>query len=74
MKVQSVKHLTANGFINLFPTVQETNHFMAFTIKQEFVTLLHLRFFREFQNLSEETWSRAAENLIMLHGISKQQK
>ena len=32
-----------------------------FTNKQEFLTLLHLRFFRQFQNLSQETWSRAAE-------------
>ena len=53
------------------------------TNKQEFLTLLHLRSFRKFQNLSEETWSRAAENLIELcfvaflsskSKISKQQK
>ena len=37
-----------------------------FTNKEEFLTLLHLRFFWQFQNLSEETWSRAAENLIEL--------
>ena len=37
-----------------------------FTNKQEFLTLLHLRSFRQFQNLSEETWSRVAENLIEL--------
>ena len=37
-----------------------------FTNKQEFLILLHLRIFRQFQNLSEETWSRAAENLIEL--------
>ena len=37
-----------------------------FTIKQEILTLLHLRSFRQFQNLSEETWSRPAENLIEL--------
>lgn len=37
-----------------------------FTNKQEFLTLLHLRSFRQLQNLSEETWSRAAENLIEL--------
>ena len=36
------------------------------TDKQEFLTLLHLRSFRQFQNLSEEKWSRAAENLIEL--------
>ena len=34
------------------------------TNKQEFLTLLHLRSFRQFQNLSEKTWSSAAENLI----------
>ena len=37
-----------------------------FTIKQEFLILFHLRPFRQFQNLSEETWSRAAKNLIEL--------
>ena len=37
-----------------------------FTKKQDFLTLLHLRSFRQFQNLSEETWSRAAENMIEL--------
>ena len=37
-----------------------------FTNKQEFVTSLHLMSFRHFQNLSEETWSRAVENLIEL--------
>ena len=37
-----------------------------FTNKQEFLTLLHLRSFRQFQNLSEKTWSRTAENLIEL--------
>ena len=31
-----------------------------FNNKQEFLTLLHLRLFMQFQNLSEETWSRAA--------------
>ena len=35
-----------------------------FTNKQDFLTLLHLRSFRQFQN--EETRSRAAENLIEL--------
>ena len=35
-----------------------------FTNKQELLTLLHLRSFMQIQNLSEETWSRAAENLI----------
>ena len=37
-----------------------------FTNKQDFLILLHLRSFRQFQNLSDETWSRAAENLIEL--------
>ena len=37
-----------------------------FTNKQSFLTLLHLRSFRQFQNLLEETWSRAAANLIEL--------
>ena len=37
-----------------------------FTNKQEFLTLFHLRSFRQFQNLSEETWNRVAENLIEL--------
>ena len=37
-----------------------------FTNEQEFLTLLHLRSFRQFQNLSEETCSRSAENLIEL--------
>ena len=37
-----------------------------FTNKQDVFTLLHLRSFRQFQNFSEETWSRAAENLIEL--------
>ena len=37
-----------------------------FTNKQEFLTLLHLMSFGQFQNLSEETWSRAAENLFEL--------
>ena len=37
-----------------------------FTNKEEFLTLLHLRSFRQFQNLSEETLSRAAENLVKL--------
>ena len=37
-----------------------------FTNKQEFLTLLHLMSFRQFQNLSEETWSRVAENFIEL--------
>ena len=47
----------------------------SFTNKQEFWTLLHLRPFRQFQNLSDETWSRAAKNYrIMLYGISKLQK
>ena len=36
------------------------------TNKQEFLTLLHLRSFRQFQNLSEEIWSRTNENLIEL--------
>ena len=30
------------------------------------LTLLHLRSFGKFQDLSEETWSRAAENFIEL--------
>ena len=38
-----------------------------FTNKQECFTILHLRSFRQFQNLSEETWSRTAENLIELY-------
>ena len=37
-----------------------------FANKQDFLTLSNLRAFRQFQNLSEETWSRAAENLIEL--------
>ena len=37
-----------------------------FTNKQEFLILLHLNFFMQFQNMSEETWSRTAENLIEL--------
>ena len=37
-----------------------------FTNKQIFLTLLHLRPFRQFQNLSEKTRSRATENLIEL--------
>ena len=37
-----------------------------FTIKQEVLTLLHLRSFREFQNLSEETWNHPTENLTEL--------
>ena len=37
-----------------------------FTNKQESLALLHFRSFRQFQNLSEETWSCAAENLIEL--------
>ena len=37
-----------------------------FTNKQEFLTLLHLMSFGQFQNLSEETWSRVAENLFEL--------
>ena len=38
-----------------------------FTIKQDFLTLLHLRSFRQFQNLSEKkTWNRTAQNLIEL--------
>ena len=38
-----------------------------FTTKQDFFfTLLHLRYFRQFQNLSEEIWSRADENSIEL--------
>ena len=37
-----------------------------FTNKQEFLTFLRLRSFRQFQNLSEETWSRATESLIEL--------
>ena len=47
-----------------------------FTNKQDFFTLLHLRSFRQFQNLSEKTLSRAAEIFyrIMLRSISKQQK
>ena len=36
------------------------------TNKHDFLTLLHLRSFRQFQNLSNETLSRAAENLIQL--------
>ena len=42
------------------------NKVRLFTNKQEVLTILHLRSFRQFQNLSEETWSRAAENLIEL--------
>ena len=37
-----------------------------FTNKEEFLTLLYLRSFRQFQNLSKETQSRAAETLIEL--------
>ena len=37
-----------------------------FVNKQELLTLLHLRSFMRFQNLSEETWSHAAENKIEL--------
>ena len=37
-----------------------------FTNKQGLLTVLHLRPFRQFQNLSEETWRRAVENLIEL--------
>ena len=37
-----------------------------FTNKQEVLTLLHFRSFRQFQHLSEETWSRIGENLIEL--------
>ena len=37
-----------------------------FTNKQEMLTLLHLRSFRQFKNLSEEICSRAAEILIEL--------
>ena len=37
-----------------------------FTNRHGYLTSLHLRSFRRFQNLSEETWSRAAENLIEL--------
>ena len=37
-----------------------------FTNKQDFLALLHFRAFRQFQNLSEETWSYAAANLIEL--------
>ena len=37
-----------------------------FTDKQDFLTLLHLRSFRQFQNLSEETRSHAVENLVEL--------
>ena len=37
-----------------------------FTNKEELLTLLHLRSFRQSQNLSEETWSCAAENFIEL--------
>ena len=43
-----------------------------FTNKQELLTLLHLRVFRQFQNLPDETWSRAAENLHS--SISENQK
>ena len=35
-----------------------------FTNKQEVLTLLHLKSFRQFLNLSEETRNRAAENLM----------
>ena len=37
-----------------------------FTNKQEFFILLHSISFRQFHNLSEETWSHAAENFIEL--------
>ena len=37
-----------------------------FTTKQDVVTLLHLRSFKQFQNFSEETWGRAAENMMEL--------
>ena len=37
-----------------------------FTNKQELLTLLHLRSFRQSQNLTEGPWSRAAENFIAL--------
>ena len=40
-----------------------------FTNKQDFLTL-HLRSFRQFQNLSEETWSRADEKLIELFFVA----
>ena len=47
-----------------FNLVKDTVHL--FTNKQDFLTLMHLRYFRQFQNLSEETQSRTAENLIDL--------
>ena len=37
-----------------------------FTNKLVLLALLHLRSFRQFQILSEETWSRVAENFIEL--------
>ena len=37
-----------------------------FTNKQEFLTILHLRSFGQFQNLLKETWSLSAESLIEL--------
>ena len=37
-----------------------------FTNKQEFLTLLHLRSFRQLQNFSEEKWIHATENSIEL--------
>ena len=50
--------------IFFFNLVKCKVHF--FINKQEILTSLHLRSFRQFQNLSEETWSRAAENFIKL--------
>ena len=54
--------------MSFFNLVEHKVHL--FTKKQEFLTLLHLRSFRQFQNWSEETWNRVAE----IRGISKQQK
>ena len=34
------------------------------------LTLLHLRYLRQFQNLSEETCSRATENFIELSFVA----
>ena len=45
-----------------------------FTKQQEFLTLSHLRSFRQFPNLSEETWRRAVENFIELCFVSFQKK
>ena len=41
-----------------------------FTNKQDFLTVLHLRSFMQFKNLSEKTWNRAAETFIELYYAS----